>query len=145
MGARRTPCGWRLLFFLGLLAEVHGSSSPGVKAVADALPPTSRLFPAEGTCARQLQMHCSISAIGRFPSPFLRVRLAGLEREMAVISRACLLLPRLNFPALSPPPSLFPSLCFSHFGLLCLGLLDEFCKKNESLPHFSSRCMQENL
>lgn len=54
MGARRTPCGWRLLFFLALLlAEVrHGSSSSssGVKAgaAADALPP--RLSSAEGMC-----------------------------------------------------------------------------------------------
>ncbi|XP_044397169.1 probable LRR receptor-like serine/threonine-protein kinase At1g07650 isoform X2 [Triticum aestivum] len=61
MGARRTPCGWRLLFFLGLLAEVHGSSSPGVKAVADALPPTSRLFPAEVRTLRRIAANLGIS------------------------------------------------------------------------------------
>ncbi|KAM3257005.1 hypothetical protein ACQJBY_049404 [Aegilops geniculata] len=61
MGARRTPCGWRLLFFLGLLAEVHGSSSPGVKAVADALPPTSRLFPAEVRTLRRIAANMGIS------------------------------------------------------------------------------------
>lgn len=84
MGPRRMPCGWRLLFFFHalLLAEVHhgsSSSSSGVKAAAaaDALPPT-RLFPAEGMCAQHLQMHCSISAIGRFPSP---LRLAHRFRK----------------------------------------------------------------
>nr|BAJ92441.1 predicted protein [Hordeum vulgare subsp. vulgare] len=65
MGARRTPCGWRLLFFLALLlAEVrHGSSSSssGVKAgaAADALPP--RLSSAEVHTLRRIAANMGIS------------------------------------------------------------------------------------